>query len=68
MGLAGALMAFPWWRDFLTWYVAFLQKSMSGAADPALATLMTEISTEMARFIVPITLIQACLLYTSRCV
>lgn len=59
VGLAGALMAFPWWRDFLTWYVAFLQKSMSGAADPALATLMTEISTEMARFIVPITLIQA---------
>lgn len=59
VGLAGALMAFPWWRDFLTWYVAFLQKSMSGAADPNLATVMTEISTEMARFIVPITLIQA---------
>ncbi len=57
--LASLVLAFPWWRDFLVWYLDFLQTATvsSGSVDPL--TLFGEINTEMARYIVPIVLIQS---------
>lgn len=57
--VVGGILAFPWLRDFFAWYVSFLQDSTSSVAAPDLTTVFSEVSTEMARFIVPITLIQA---------
>lgn len=55
----GIALAFPWWRDFLSWYVRFLTDATSMTSSTDLVALITEISDEMARYIVPIVLIQA---------
>ena len=55
--VAGAL-AFPWLRDFFVWYVDFLNDAANqSTADVGGA--LTEVMTEVSRFLVPITLISA---------
>lgn len=57
--ILGGILAFPWLRDFFVWYIDLLQDSASRPQTGDVTALFSEITTEMARFIVPITLIQA---------
>lgn len=57
--IVGGILAFPWLRDFFVWYFDFVQKSAAGPSTTDITSIFSEISTEMARFLLPITLIQA---------
>ncbi len=57
--IVAGVLSFPWLRDFFVWYVEVIQEMSSGAPTTDFATLFGQITDEMNRFIVPITMIQA---------
>ena len=62
--ILGVALAFPWWRDFLSWYVDFLSGAASRTSSVDPVSLITQISEELARYMVPIVLIQAVVTFT----
>jgi uncharacterized RDD family membrane protein YckC len=53
------LLAFPWIRDFLTWYADLIRSAASTptSAQPDPTTLFDDILTQMESFLVPVTVI-----------
>jgi len=56
--VVGAVLAFPWLRDFFVWYVDYLDRTLGKAGSTRdLTTLMAEVSERMGQFLLPYTLI-----------
>lgn len=52
-------LAFPWLRDFFTWYIGYVDDlaSTTTTTAPDFNSLMEDMSAQMLRFIIPLTLI-----------